>query len=124
MKRARPREAENKTKESGSASGEAVTAVDLNRVYEQIRALVGNRAEDMVERVLADADEGHYQAMKCLFEMVGLCPAAAPEAAAEEDSLAEILLRRLKLSEEPNPATEVTEGRARDTVQPGSNAVE
>lgn len=123
MKRARPRDAGKQPKKNGSVPGEAARAVDLDRVYEQIRRLVGNRAVNMVESLLADADQGHFQAMKCLFEMVGLCPAAGPEAKVEEDSLAKILLRRLKLSAEP-AGTEVTQERARDKVQPASNAVE
>ena len=97
---------------------------DLNVVREQIAKLVGSRAVEIVESAIADAEKGHYPAMKYLFEMVGLCSAAASEEPIEEDSLAKILLRRLKLPEETNPGTEVTKECAGDAVQPKGDAVE
>ena len=55
----------------------------------------------MVEITISEVDKGHYAAMKYLFEMIGLYPAAAPEETEGEDSLARTLLRRLGLPEEP-----------------------
>jgi len=124
MKRARTREAGKEPKKVGSAPEKSLRRVDLNVVREQITNLVGSRAVDMVESAIADAEKGHYPAMKYLFEMVGLCPAAAPEEPIEEDSLAKILLRRLKLPEETNAGTEVTKEGARDAGQPKGDAVE
>ena len=66
-------------------------------IGEQITNLVGNRAIEMVETTMEEVDKGHYLAMKYLFEMIGLCPATAPEGAIQEDSLAKTLLRRLTL---------------------------
>jgi len=124
MKRTRTREAGKEPKKVVAVAAKALKRVDLNLVREQIRNLVGSRAVDMVESTIADAEKGHYPAMKYLFEMVGLCPAEAPDGAIEEDSLAKILLRRLKLPEETNPGTEVTKECARDGVQPKGDAVE
>lgn len=42
--------------------------------------------------------QGHYQAMKYLFEIVGLYPHTETEDT-EEDSLARLLLRHLKIPE-------------------------
>jgi len=124
MTRARTREAGKKPKEAGSVPDKALKRVDLGVVQERIANLVGNRAVEMVERAMADAEKGHYQAIKYWFEMVGLCPAAAPERTIEEDSLAKILLRRLKLPEETNSGTEVTKEFVGNAVQPKGDAVE
>jgi hypothetical protein len=101
----------------------AVERVDLGVVREQIRDLVGNRAVAMVETTMGEVKKGHYLAMKYLFEMVGLCPAAGPEETVEEDSLAKTLLRRLNLFEETNPSTEVTKECHTDPAEPESDAV-
>ena len=62
----------------------------------------------MVEITISEVDKGHYAAMKYLFEMIGLYPAAAPEETEGEDSLAKTLLRRLGLPEEPMLEAETT----------------
>ena len=72
---------------------------------------------------MKEASEGHYLAMKYLFEMVGLCPATTSEEPLEEDSLAKTLLRRLKLPEEISPGTEVTEDSGAAPVGQKSDAV-
>ena len=81
--------------------------VDLGDLREQITNLVGNRAVGMVNKTMAEADKGHYLAMKYLFEMIGLCPGTTTGSGVEEeaDSLAKILLERLNI---PQPSTEVT----------------
>jgi hypothetical protein len=110
-------------KEGRILKKKAVERVDLGVVREQIRDLVGNRAVAMVETTMGEVKKGHYLAMKYLFEMVGLCPATSPEEAVEEDSLAKTLLRRLNLSEETNPGTEVTKECHTDPAEPESDAV-
>jgi hypothetical protein len=69
----------------------ALKQVDLAVVRGQITNLVGNRAVKMVTTTMNEVDKGHYLAMKYLFEMIGLCPAATPEGPLPEDSLAKIL---------------------------------
>ena len=74
--------------------------VDLADVRKQIETMVGAAAIDMVETTIAEVDKGHYAAMKFLFEMVGLYPAGAQEAAPSEDGLAEALAKRWALPDE------------------------
>ena len=124
MTRARIRQAGKKPKKVGSVPEKALKRVDLGVVQERIANLVGNRAVEMVESAMADAEKGHYQTIKYWFEMVGLCPAPAPERTIEEDSLAKILLRRLKLPEETNSGTEVTKDIVGNAVQLKGDAVE
>jgi hypothetical protein len=76
-------------------------ATDLAAIRQQITDLVKNQAVPMVEITISEVDKGHYAAMKYLFEMIGLYPAAAQEETQGEDSLARTLLRRLGLPEEP-----------------------
>ena len=54
----------------------------------------------MVETTIEQVQDGHYQALKYLFEMIGLYPAAGAQEASQEDSLAKTLLRHLGISEE------------------------
>ena len=65
----------------------------------------------MVEITISEVDKGHYAAMKYLFEMIGLYPAATQEENEGEDSLARTLLRRLGLPEEPMLEAEITKDR-------------
>jgi hypothetical protein len=97
--------------------------VDLAVVRGQITNLVGNSAVKMVTTTMNEAGKGHYLAMKYLFEMIGLCPATAPESLPPEDSLAQTLLRRLRLPEETDPGTEVTKECFADAVEEESDAV-
>jgi len=97
--------------------------VDLGHIRERITNLVGNRAVKMVETTIKEVDKGHYLAMKYLFEMIGLCPATVPEEAAQDDSLAKTLLRRLHLPEEDNLVTVVTNESPAEPVEQESDAV-
>ena len=74
--------------------------VDIPDVRAKITRLVGNEALEMARSIVKVAGEGHYLAMKCLFEMVGLFPAIASADPASEDSLSKILLRNLGIPEE------------------------
>ena len=84
-----------------SVGNKSRQATDLAAVRQQITELVRNQAVPMVEITISEVDKGHYAAMKYLFEMIGLYPAAPQEEAQGEDSLARTLLRRLGLPEEP-----------------------
>lgn len=93
-------------------------------VRKRINNLVGNQAVGLVKSAIAEADQGHFPAMKYLFEMIGLYPATVQEAMPGEESLAKTLLERLGLPEDPlaeraegnNSPAEAT-ARAADAVK-------
>lgn len=73
---------------------------DLSALRRQITDLVAQNAVAMVQHAIdAVNEEGQYQAIKYLFEMVGVYPAAADDDSQIEDSLAKTLLRHLGLPE-------------------------
>jgi hypothetical protein len=72
--------------------------LDLAALRQTITELVAHNAVFMVQQAIdAVRDDGQYQAMKYLFEMIGLYPANLAENSEPEDSLAKILLQRLEL---------------------------
>lgn len=108
---------------------------ELAALRQKITELVAHNAVPMVQQAIdAVREEGQYQAMKYLFEMIGLYPATANAdgESPEDDSLARILLERLGLSdvssaedsnlEDPNVessnVTEVSRRRARTRSHP------
>jgi hypothetical protein len=123
MNKAKASKARKRPKKAPRVSKKALKRVDLGVIGEQITNLVGNRAIEMVEITMEEVDKGHYLAMKYLFEMIGLCPATAPEGAIQEDSLAKTLLRRLRFPEESDPGTEVTKECVAEPVEQESDAV-
>jgi hypothetical protein len=123
MKTAKKSKRRKSAKKASTTQKKALKQVDLGVVRGQITNLVGNRAVDMVETTMDEVDKGHYLAMKYLFEMIGLCPTTAPEGPLPEDSLAKTLLRRLKLPEETDTGTEVTQERVADPVEQDCDAV-
>jgi hypothetical protein len=53
----------------------------------------------MVQQAIdAVREEGQYQAIKYLFEMIGLYPASAQDDSESQDSLAQVLLEQLGLA--------------------------
>jgi hypothetical protein len=74
---------------------------DLAAIRQQITNLVVSQAVAMVRTTMEEAEKGHYAAVKYLFEMIGLYPAATQEEIPGDDSLARTLMRRLGLPEEP-----------------------
>jgi len=121
MSKARTSKARKSSKKAQSIP--KLKQVDLGHIRERITNLVGNRAVKMVETTIKEVDKGHYLAMKYLFEMIGLCPATVPEEAAQDDSLAKTLLRRLHLPEEENLVTVVTNEPPAEPVEQESDAV-
>ena len=105
MKRAKVRA----KKAAGNGAGRVSSKpADLATVREEIKNLIGNAASEMVENGIAEANKGHYAAMKFLFELAGLYP--VPEGAEPEEQeggLAKIFFNRLGMTEE-EPAEEVT----------------
>ena len=69
---------------------------DLLAVQHEITALVTRNAVSMVQHAIDSVHEaGQYQAIKYLFEMIGLYPASGDDEAPGESSLAATLLQQL-----------------------------
>jgi hypothetical protein len=102
MTRAKAKTEKKTSKRGPTAGGRARKPVDLEAVRQKISNRVGSEALGMVETTIAEADKGHFPAMKYLFELIGLYPATEQEVGhAGEDSLARTLLKRLGLPEDP-----------------------
>ena len=98
MKRA----AEAKMAPGGSLAKMSEKPADLPEVREQIRNLVGNAAVAMVKNGIAEANKGHYAAMKFLFELIGLFPGEeGEEEGAGEGGLVKALFERLGVDAGP-----------------------
>jgi len=95
---------------------------DLSALRLQVTELVARNAVSMVQQAIdAVKDEGQYQAIKYLFEMIGLYPATSSDDAPVQDSLAATLLRRLGLGETPIAEKGVTKdsGSAAAAIEDG-----
>src|SRR5438874_8598600 len=74
-------------------------AADLSALRQRITELVARNAVAMVQQAIDGVrEEGQYQAIKYLFEMIGLYPAASQDQSPVQDSLAKTLLDHLGLS--------------------------
>jgi hypothetical protein len=105
------------------------TPVEIAQVRETITRVVGNKALQMVKTTIADVGNGHYLAMKYLFEMVGLYPAAVSDERGPQDSLVKILLRNLGIPEETSLRevslqSKVTKDSSSPANEDGGHAVE
>ena len=108
MKKAKVRTETTKARVASPVKSAGREAPDLAEIRRHIADIVGNGAVGMVETTIDQVGKGHYLGMKYLFEMIGLYPATSTNDAAEEDSLAAVLLRRLGLPEAPIPEPGVT----------------
>ncbi len=82
------------------ASTAATFAVDLPSLRREVTELVAKNAVPMVRQAIDSVtEEGQYQAIKYLFQMIGLYPAASPDESPLQESLARTLLERLGLPE-------------------------
>jgi hypothetical protein len=78
----------------------AAMQADISVLRRQITDLVAQNAVAMVQHAIdAVNEEGQYQAIKYLFEMVGLYPAQADDESPVDDSLVKTLLHQLGLPE-------------------------
>ena len=78
----------------------AAEPMDKEALRGEISKQVRIAALGMLGKTIEQVNDGHYQAMKYLFEMIGLFPAPAMQDAPQEDSLAGMLLSRLGMGEE------------------------
>src|SRR5437899_10090176 len=84
----------------GTRSKQAGTVDELSELRRKISELVAQNAVPMVQQAIdAVKEEGQYQAIKYLFEMIGLYPAAAQDESRAQESLARTLLDHLGLHE-------------------------
>ncbi len=73
---------------------------DLGGLRRQITELVADNAVAMVQNTIDGVNEGgQHQALKYLFEMIGLYPAPSDEDQPDEESLTATLLRHLGIEE-------------------------
>ncbi|HEY7353099.1 MAG TPA: hypothetical protein VH596_10085 [Terriglobales bacterium] len=103
-----------------TARTEAGPLLKLDEVREKISELVARNAVPMVQQAIdAVREEGQYQAMKYLFEMVGLYPAVARDNSEAEESIARILLEKLGAADSlPNgTATKPTRPKGRTRLE-------
>ena len=101
------------------------TPVDIAKIRDQIRQAIGRRALGMVETTMDEVEDGHYLAMKYLFEIVGLFPASAAAESPEDNSLAQILLKKLGLDPElTRPQTKVSKDSLESWPSASGDAVE
>ena len=83
----------------GTRSKQAGPAEELSELRRKIGELVAQNAVPMVQQAIdAVREEGQYQAIKYLFEMIGLYPVVAQEDSESQDSLAQVLLEQLGLA--------------------------
>jgi hypothetical protein len=85
-----------------AVGGEAGESLTIDALRPQITKLVANAALDMVSTTIKQVKEGQYQALKYLFEIVGLFPAVSTEETPQDDSLGAVLMSRLGISGEPD----------------------
>ena len=78
--------------------------VKLPELRQKITELVARNAIAMVQCAIDGVmEEGQYQAIKYLFEMVGIYPANAGESDVPEDTLSKVLLRHLGVDDASHP---------------------
>ena len=104
-----------------AAEPAALKPMDMDALRGHLRNLVCDNAALMVGATIEQARDGHYQAMKYLFEMIGLFPATAPEETHTEDSLAGMLLSRLGVLEGTSSEALATKNQQRTGCVPGND---
>ena len=83
----------------GMRCRQAGSAEELSELRRKISELVAHNAVPMVQQAIdAVREEGQYQAIKYLFEMIGLYPAGAEDESESQDSLAQVLLEQLGMA--------------------------
>jgi hypothetical protein len=102
------REAMAKTKKSTVKKGApqavspATSKKEMQKVRDEVRNVIVGRSVELAARVVQSVTEsGQVAALKYLWEISGLFPADGEGENEEQDSLAQILIERLGLQEEP-----------------------
>jgi hypothetical protein len=93
-------------------------AVDLSALRRRITELVARNAVSMVQQAIdAVKEEGQYQAIKYLFEMIGLYPAATDDESEDQSSLTQTLLDHLGISGVTDQKTTAKKVTGRDPLK-------
>ena len=102
----------------GTRRKQADPAEELSELRRKISELVAQNAVPMVQQAIdAVREEGQYQAIKYLFEMIGLYPAVAQEDSESQDSLAQVLLEQLGLEPvSPNKVAHIVEPKSANAI--------
>jgi hypothetical protein len=92
---------------------------ELSALRREITELVVRNAAVMVQNTIDAVNEGgQYQAIKYLFEMIGLYPASGSEDETEEASLAGTLLRHLGIQELSDSEGDLRRRNERPPIDP------
>ena len=89
----------------------AGTTIDLDTVRQKIANAVTRRAVELVDAMMQHIEEGNFQAMKYLFEAVGLLPIKMEDAQSAQNELGKKLSDLLEESipaERENPPLDTT----------------
>jgi hypothetical protein len=95
----------------------AAKNVNLTDLRQKLAGQVAHNAPEMVDAAIGEVMKGQHQPMKFLFEMIGLYPASQAEEKENGNVLAETLLRRLHLPEEPEALEAEESLMVSDTVK-------
>jgi hypothetical protein len=106
VKASRSKTSKREKNDAFSHGGGTQPGANIDALRQQIGRLVADDALEMVGATIEQVKSGQYQALKYLFEMVGLYPASNQEETPQQDSLAKILLNRLGIPPLPGPAME------------------
>jgi len=90
---------------------------DLSALRRRITELARNAAAMVQQAIDAVKEEGQYQAIKYLFEMIGLYPAIADDENQAHSSLAQTLLEQLRLKEPVEGPSVSGKVKARNPVE-------
>lgn len=108
MKSAQQKPVKQKRVSKSEAANRDGRPLGIEQLREQITRKVLAGAEGMVDATMVKINSGQYLAMKYLFEMVGLYPAAASNESLQEDSLVRSLLRNFEMARHPGAEETVT----------------
>jgi hypothetical protein len=100
-KKGKDRAEKNAVEVEPKSSDAEVPPKDFREVRENIAALVKNSASSIAAAVIDVAKTGQLAQAKYLFETVGLYPTGDETQSEPEESLAQILLKRMGLPTEP-----------------------
>lgn len=93
-------------------------AVGFDVLRLQINTIVASNAVEMVQAMIDRAKKGQPQALKYLFQMIGLYPATSDDRTSQGGSLAQLLLKRIGISQEQKYATKPDAAAVREERMP------